>query len=742
MRALAMLRLAVALGVVTAFAVAPAPAAAAIAQEPGDTYRVTAPRLTEPPVIDGRLEPGEWDAAALLDGFVQLEPHDGAPATEGTEVRVGYDSHALYLGIRGWDSEPGELVANILTRDGDLTYDDAVEVILDTYHDSRSGFLFATNPLGVQVDGLVRNEGEEVDLDWDGVWRCEARLDEQGFTIEMALPFETLRFRAAPEQVWGLNVVRSIARKRETSLWKPISRDLGYYAKYKVSQFGALTGLEGIEQGSGRRIKPYLVAGWENRTAERSGGEVLDAGIDLKWSLGPDLVADFTYNTDFAESEADEQVVNLSRFPILFPEKREFFLEGANLFYVGERPEPYRVPGNETFLFWSRRIGLTDDGTREIPVVGGGKLVGELAGVRLGALNLTTDEHRFGPGGLLREPRTNYSVVRVKRELAGGSSFGVVGLNTDPDGEEANRVAGADWDFKLTEKLQSRGFLARSSTPGLEDDWAGTGDLFWDSKHSRFRLAYTDLGEDFRDELGFIPRPGVRYLRFDSNAVLWPEEGRFRQVWFTYDLDYYADQAGNLETRIHNVQANTFLASSAGVALKLYDQTEVLDEPFEVHPGVVIPPGDYHFQHWFFGFQTDYTEPFGVTGRLAIGDYYDGTLIQTYYYAAYRPIAGLYLSVNYERTEVELPAGDFRVELFLGEASYAFSPRMAARVWVQMSRDESLRGKFLFKWTYRPGADFFLVYEDLRDLADPLSRVRRQIGEPGRTFLTKTVFRF
>ncbi|HEX9671405.1 MAG TPA: DUF5916 domain-containing protein [Thermoanaerobaculia bacterium] len=720
----------------------PTAAAAREAVPAAKSYALIAPRLAQPPVVDGRLAAGEWDAAVLLDGFIQLEPHDGAPATEGTEVRVGYDTHNLYLGIRGWDSEADKLVANILTRDGDLSYDDAVEVILDTYRDARSGFLFATNPLGVQVDGLVRNEGEEVDLDWDGIWRCAAQLDPQGFTVEMAVPFSTLRFRAAPEQVWGINVVRSIARKRETSLWKPISRDLGYYAKYKVSQFGQLAGLEGIEQGSGHRLKPYLIAGWENRTAERSGGELLDAGLDLKVNLGSDLVADFTYNTDFAESEADEQVVNLTRFPVLFPEKREFFLEGANLFYVGERPEPYRLPGNETFLFWSRRIGLTDDGRREIPVLGGGKLVGELGGVRVGVLSLTTEGHAYGPGQAFAEPRTNYSMVRLKRELAGGSSFGLVGLSTGPSGGDSNRVAGADWDLHLAEKLQSRGFLARSFTPGLHgDDWAGTADLFWDSKHSRFRLAYTDLGENFRDELGFVPRPGVRYLRFDSNAVLWPEEGRFRQAWFTYDLDYYTDRHGALETRIHNLQANTFLQSSAGLGLKFYDQTEVLDEPFEVHPGVVIPPGGYHFQHYFFGFQTDYTEPFGVTGRLAVGDYYDGRLLQTYYYAAYRPLAGLYTAVNYEKTKVELPAGDFTVELFLGEVTYSSSPRLSTRLWVQWSKEESVRSKFLFKWNYRPGADFYLVYEDLRDL-DPLNPLRRLIGQPGRTLLTKTVFLF
>lgn len=709
----------------------------------GAGYTVEVPRLSSPPTLDGHLAAAEWDGAARLDGFVQLEPQEGAPASEATEVRIGYDPANLYIGIRGHDSEAGAMVANILTRDGDLSYDDSIEIVLDTYHDRQSGFLFATNPLGVQVDALVRREGEEINFDWDGLWSCRAGRDAGGFTVEIAIPFRTLRFPRSGEQVWGINVTRLIPRKQEVSSWKPMSRDYGHYARYKVSQFGQLTGLEGLEPGRRSLFKPYLVAGWEDQNEEMKGDEVVEVGLDAKVNLTTDLVADFTVNTDFAEAEADDQRVNLTRFPLFFPEKREFFLEGANLFYVGERPEPYRDA--EDFLFFSRRIGLTDDGGREIPVLGGAKITGQMGDLGLGFLNLTTDGETFRDpeSGTFTEPRTNYTVVRLKQDLLGGSYVGFMGLNTDPSGLDYNRVAAADWDFELREHLRTGGFLARSSGADEEgDEWAGYADLNWDSKHSRVRLAYTDLGDGFRDELGFFPRLGVKKLRADLNAVLWPDGGRVRTAWFTYDVDYVTDQAGNLETRAQGLQANMFFRSSAGLAFKAFDDREVLTAPFEVARGVVIPAGTYDFRNYFVGFQTNYNRPLGGAGRVLAGDYFDGDIVQAFGALVYRPVAGLFTAATYERTEVDLPAGSFTTELSLAEVTYSFNPRLSTRAWLQWQSEENLLGRLVVKWTYRPGADFFFIYEDLQDLTDPLDRFDRRVGIPGRSILTKTVFVF
>ncbi|HLE83092.1 MAG TPA: DUF5916 domain-containing protein, partial [Thermoanaerobaculia bacterium] len=325
---------------------APAPPSEPAAEAPGAavpppaSWVLDVPRLASPPVIDGRIDEPEWTGAAQAEGFVQLEPEGGAPSTEPTRLWLGYDGGHLYLAVRADDDEPGKVVAATLARDGELTHDDTIEVLLDTNGDRRTAFLFATNPLGVQVDALVRAEGEEVNLDWDGLWSTRASRDAGGYSVEIAIPFRTLRFPERPVQTWGFNVARVIPRKREVTFWKPMSLDYGFYARYKVSELGTLTGLEGLEPGRTWLAKPYVLGAWHgDRPVGPEGGE-LDGGGDFKWNLTTDLTADLTWNTDFAETEADNQEVNLTRFPLFFPEKREFFLEGASLFYVGERPVP------------------------------------------------------------------------------------------------------------------------------------------------------------------------------------------------------------------------------------------------------------------------------------------------------------------------------------------------------------------------------------------------------------------
>lgn len=706
-----------------------------------------APRLATPPTIDGRIGEDEWAGAAEASGFVQLEPHSGAPSTEPTRLWVGYDGANLYLAVRADDDEPGKVVGASLSRDGDLTYDDTVEVILDTNGDHRTGFLFATNPLGVQVDALVRAEGEEVNYDWDGIWSSRATRDEKGYSVELAIPFRTLRFPQRPVQTWGFNVARVIPRKREVTFWKPMSLDYGYYARYKVSELGTLTGLEGLEPGRKWVVKPYVLGGYEDQNPVESSGGTADGGADVKWNLTTDLTADFTLNTDFAEAEADSQEVNLTRFPLLFPEKREFFLEGASLFYFGERPVPYQLDP-DTQLFFSRRIGLTDDGGRPIPVLGGAKLTGRLGGYEVGMLHLTTGEKTFQEldGGSFTEPRTNYTVVRLKRELGRRASVGVLGLSADPSGPDYNRLAGLDWDVTLRDHLKTGGFFAQSFAPGIEqDDWSGYADVDWDSKHWRGRLAYLEIGDEFTDELGFIPRDGIRKWRVHVDNILWPDTENFlniRQAWFTYGLQYITDRQDNLETRINTLQFNTWLNNNAGVAFKAFDNLEVITEPFEISPGVVIPPGEYGFQNFFFGFNTDYTKPLGGAGHLTWGEFWDGHLVQTLYAITFRPVRGLLNAVIYQRTDAELESGDFTVDLAVAELSYAFTPRLVAQGVYQWRSDQNRHVKALLRWTYQPGADLYVVYDELSDLTEPGVAFDTEVGVPGRSLLTKVVFAF
>jgi hypothetical protein len=719
-----------------------APAAVA-AEPPVDAYVARPARFPSPPAIDGTLDDPVWKLATRLDGFRQLEPQEGAPASQATEVYLGYDSRNLYIGARCLDSDPKKAVASVLTRDGDISYEDTLQIVIDTFEKGQTAFLFATNPLGVEVDAQVRNEGAEVNLEWDGIWRSVTHRDAKGWTAEMVIPFRTLRFPATGRQAWRFNVERYLPRNQEKSYWKPVSHSYGFYARYKTSQFGELVGLEGIEPGGRYQIKPFAVAGDRNQPTHRGGG--VDGGADIKVNLTSDLVVDATLRTDFAQTEADEQQVNLTRYSLYLPEKRDFFLEGANLFYFGDRPEPYRAA--DTILFFSRRIGLTPDALQEVPVLGGVKLTGHAGDYSIGALSMETQHESFG--GIAGQPAesvpaTSYNVVRVKRDFA-GSSFGILGLSKEGAGDH-NEVGGADWDVKLDDHLRTGGYLAKSRAAGTAalpgSDWAGSSDLFYDSKNARFRFAYTQIGDGFEDELGFLTRTGVRQYRSDLNRIVWPQGTIFRQAWFTYDLEYVTDLGNRLVSRVNNLQANTFFQNSSGLALKWYDDLEVLTAPFAVHPGIVIPPGAYRFDYSFFGFQTDYGRPFGVGAQLSGGQYYDGHFAQVLFGLSYHPLPGLLIQPLVQTTRVSLKEGRFTTNLLLGQVDYGFTPDLAAHLLLQSNEGRSLRTQLVLNWIYRPGANLYLVYQDLRKHTDIFDPQQPIAGVPGRQLLTKVVFIF
>lgn len=702
-----------------------------------DGYVVRPVFFATPPVIDGRLDDAIWKTAARITNFTQIEPDEGKPATERTEVFLGYDHDNFYIGARCWDLHPKKIVTTTLTRDSDMGYDDILQILIDTYHTGRSGYVFTTNSGGVQVDGLVRNEGEQVDLDWDGVWTVESRRDDKGWTSEIVIPWRTLRFPNQAEQVWGFNVEREAAHIQERSFWKPVGHS--WYARYKLSEAGTLVGLQGAKPGGRFHIAPYVVGGFE-KPQGGSTHSVTQAGGDIKVNLASDLVADVTIKTDFSETEADEQDVNLTRNPLLFPEKRAFFLEGANLFYFGQRPDPEHT--SEYFLFFSRQIGLTPDGRASIPILGGVKLTGHQGSYDVGVLSLQTESvHKpDGYGGTVDAPQTTWSAVRVKRDLGNGSTFGVIGLSKDATGDQ-NRVGGADWDITLNQNLRTGGYVAKSSTPGIDGkDYAGSADLYWDSRNWRFHSEYTEIGQGFNDELGFITRTGVRFFRTDNYYILWPDKV-FKQAWFVYDLDYITDLAtSQLQTRINHGKFSAYFRDGSGIAYKFYDELEVLTEPLEIKKGLFIPAGSYHFGHHFVGYQSDYTKPFGWAGRLAWGDYYDGHILQSFLFLTYRPIPGLYTGLTYQQTKVHLQEGDFTSDIALGEITYAFTNRLSTRLWVQWDKDANLREKFDVDWEFRPGSKLFLVYQNIKSYVDFFDPRQPLFGTPGRSFLAKVVF--
>jgi hypothetical protein len=705
---------------------------------------VAEPRpFDRPPVLDGRLDDPVWQQGALLKDFVQYDPHPGQPATEPTEVRVGYDRYNLYFGIRCYDSEPDKIVSKVRAHDSDLGFEDSVQIFLDTFHDRNNAFLFSLNPSGAKVEGEVRRQGDELNYDWDGIWYLATARDDKGWTAEVIIPFKTLRFPSGGPQLWGFDIRRLVPRKQEDSWWKPLPRGNGVLGRYNLAHYGELRGMEGIAAGNRFQAIPYTLARADSPD-QRDSSVTGRVGGDLKTNLSSNLILDLTVNTDFAETESDLQQANFSRVKLSYPEKRPFFLEGASMFYVGDRGERYG--GSERFyLFYSRQIGLTEDGVHEIPVLGGAKLSGEVKGLGIGVLNLTTQESTFrdNSGQEVTEPRTNYSVVRLRQHLFGSSTIGFMGLDKNPSTGDSNRVLGTDWNLLFSPKLSSTGFIARSSTPGLGgDDHAASADLLYKGGPVRIFSVYYDIGRNFNDEMGFVTRTGIRRTQNDLAFFFFPDLGRLHTIIFVNDLDHVVEEGGRLQSQVWKTEASFVLNNSSGVAFLTYDDLEVLDQPFAVHKGVVIPPGVYRFRNLFIGAATNYSLPLGATFWYDNGEYYDGRRLRTLIQPRWKPFPGLQIDAQWDRTRITLPEGDFTTVISWIEATYAFSPTLSSRALVQWNRESNFQSDLVLDWTFRPGSDLFLIYKGVRDLDE----LRRESGnsplDPGRSFIVKLRYQF
>ena len=714
---------------------------------PPQDYTVDIHRLSRVPVIDGKLDDAVWREGNLLDGFIQSDPDQGQPATEKTVVRMGYDSQNLYFGIRCYDREPAKILGSSMRPDTDMTADDSITISLDTFHDRRNAFSFQINPLGARTDALIRNEGEEVNVDWDGVWEAAVQRDEQGWTVEVAIPFKTLRFSRADSQTWGFSVSRYLTRRQETSFWKPIAHQSGTaFAANQVSEFAELRGMAGIAEGGRYQVKPYSLLRDQppGRAFQQQGTG--DLGGDLKMQLTSGLVADVTANTDFAEAEADQQQINLERYKLYYPEQRQFFLEGSNLFYFGDRPEPVAVPEKFQFFF-SRQIGLTADGQVVVPVLGGAKLAGRVGDTSIGFLNMTTDSASFvdASGVQVEEPQTNFTVLRLKQQLSGGSTVGLIGLNKDPRGSDYNRGLGADWDLVMGKNWQSSGFVARTDTPGLDgSDSAYSADLVWHSEKLRIRHRYTDIGDNFNPEMGFLTRSGIvkQHSNFLSNLLLDGDPFHVHRLIMFADLNHIEDQHGKLQTQLGSYEVTMAGRSRAGVAFIYYDDLENLKEPLAVTNRIAIPPGQYRFRSLFTGISSGYSKRFGFTFWYHQGGYYGGDRLRTFLYLLIRLPGGLLLEPSYDRVKVDAPWGHFISQIAQTSVDYSLTPNLATRVTLQWREGDNFRANFLIDWTYRPGSDLFLVYNDV----DDLDAVRRDSGfsplRPGRTITLKATRRF
>lgn len=675
--------------------------------------------------LDGRLDEPAWQAAPAATGFRQREPAEGEPATERTEVRVLYDDDHLYIGVHAYDSRPDRIIARQLARDASLGSsffgpgggDDAIQLILDTFRDRRNAYYFATNPRGVQVDGFITDESFFPDLNWDGVWDVRAQRTDDGWTAELAIPFRTVRFPSVEEpQAWGLNVQRVIARKNEASLWTAWSRD--NEGLYRVSRAGDLTGLDLPARGTSVQVKPYALGqAGRDWVADPGGGSDLsaDVGVDLKAALGSGLVLDLTVNTDFAQVEADDEQIDLTRFTLFFPEKREFFLENAGIFEFGA---PSFGGPPQLLLFFSRRIGLVRTGFAEaqpVPLPGGVRLTGRAGRQTVGVLSVVTGAEKD-----LGQPVTNFAVARVKRDVGGRSYAGAIATHRMEEGGFENLAAGGDLNLWLTPQLVFQTFYARTSQSGAggEDDawrlWLDyTGDwIGWTAEH-------LEVGGDFVPGSGFVLRDDMARTFFHLRLTPRPPVPGLRYVHVVNQVEYVQGvESRSIQDRTWRLQVNPQANSGDDLSLILERRFQRLEGSFELTPGVFVPPGDY--PEWAFTAQVNTSRSRAVSAGagVAVQDFWGGERRGWTGAAAFSsPHAGLEL--GYEHHDVDVPAGAFDLDLVRLRLNLAASTRLFGNALVQYNSQTglfslNLRANFI----HRPGSDLFVVFNDRRDVVD------------------------
>jgi len=701
----------------TAALLAAAPPAALSAQ---DSVRVARAALAPAaPRIDGRLDEAVWQTAQPLTDFVQRDPAEGAPSTERTEIRILTDGEALYIGAWLFDRQPGAIVPGERLRDVDLTNSDYFAIIFDTYHDRQNGFVFATTPAGVEYDGQVIKEGEGggvfqqgqtraqagsaggFNLNWDATWTVATHVDSLGWYAEFRIPFSTLRYGSAREQTWGLNVARSIRRRHEESFWSPIPRQ---YSLYRVSRAGRLVDLE-VPRRRIATLTPYILTSAQHLYSTDtilvrwdSTHYPNELGVDAKLGITPSLTLDATYNTDFAQVEVDQQQTNLTRFPLFFPEKRPFFLENAGVFSGGT---PQAVE-----LFFSRRIGIDTLGN-PVPITGGGRLTGRIAGLTLGAMQLFTERQ----AGI--QPANSYSVGRVVREW-GRSRIGVLGVHrvATRDGTDHNTTLAADGRLALSEPVTLDWWVAKTSTPGRTGrDEALSGRLGYHTGRWDNGLRFAQVGEDFNPEVGFVSRRGYRYYE-PSVFYTMPLKHRYLRYWMPH-ITYrgYFGFDGNVQSdwlHLDLGQAELNNGGQIGPEVNLY--REGLSQPFDIARGVTLPVGEYHWTSLGFDFGTNPSAPFAFLTKIEAGQFYNGTRYGWTSTTTVRRGSALTASLQFDYNTVRLDQGDFVRSLVGVRLGYFFTPRIFTQSLVQFNNQaEVFSANIRFGWLNTAGTGLFVV---------------------------------
>ena len=706
-------------------------------------FTMPAHALAEPHEVDGVLAEAIYAAHAPVADFVQMEPAAGRPATEKTEVWVFFDARNLYVTFRVWESRPELAVANEMRRDSNnIRMGDCVGFSLDTFHDGRNAFQFEVNPLGARTDGQSVNE-RQYSADWNPVWRVSVGRFEGGWTVESALPFKSIRYQPGASQTWGFNARRNIKWKNEIAYLAVIPPAFGIgRGSFAASLFPTLVGIEAPSGAKNLEVKPYAVADLTTdparvpRTVNDPGA---DAGLDVKYGLTQSMTADFTYNTDFAQVEADEQQINLTRFSLFFPEKRDFFLENQGTFVFGSSTAAVaQATGDTPLLFYSRRIGLNEG--LEVPILAGSRLTGRVGRFTIGAVAMRT---RDTPAA--GAPAATFAVVRLRRDILRRSSVGAMATLRSVDQARAgsNTAVGVDAALAFFANLAFNGYWATTRTTDIDGgETSYRAQVDYAGDRYGVQLDHLLVGANFNPEVGFVRRRGIResigQFRFSPRPRALPSVRKFSNIG---TVTYIEDTAGRLQTRTVDGEFAVELQNSDRLSAGWVSTFERLTRPFVVVPGVAIPVGDYDFGTARAGYAFGQQRP--VSGAVTVerGTFYDGRRTSiSVSRTRVNPTSRFSLEPTASINWIARPGHSFTTNLVGSRVTYSVTPLMFASALTQYnSTTKRVSINVRLRWEYQPGSEIFFVYNEERDTLD------RPVGAlQGRALVLKVnrLFRF
>jgi hypothetical protein len=682
---------------------------------------VTAVRVPNGSIkVDGHLDEEVWQQAAPAADFVQQQPAEGAPATHRSEVRFLYDDDYLYVGGHYFENEMRRIVVNELKRDFVARDGDLIVLNLDTFSDRLNAFNFQTNPACALRDSQSYDEGRNINANWDGVWTCRSTLQADGFVIEQAIPFKQLRFPRTAEQHWGMNVFRLVRHSNEQTIWNPVPRQ---FNQFKMSYAGVLDGIRDVKPGRNIRVKPFLVGGLSDLSGARS--QTFDGGVDVKVGLGSNLVLDGTWRTDFSQAEVDTQQVNLTRFSLFFPERREFFLENQGNFQIGG----FTNTSNNLIPFFSRTIGLSQTGS-PIPIVGGVRVSGRTGRTTIGVLNMQTEEEtRDGQPAL---PAANFTVGRVSRDFLANSSAGFFVLDKERGGE-SNRVVGGEVRFNLKRTLNIDGLVMGSDKTGVGAGFGWRAGVTYDPGRTASSASYTHLDRDFRDDLGFIPRLGVDILSASALARLRPSWSAKKVREYRPQVAYnqYSSEAVGVETRTIAPSFTAEFNDASTAVLTVQDNEEYLAAPFRpqgMPAAAAIAAGRYRFDTVDLTYTGHNSKRVAPVAGVRSGGYYDGTRTGATggFRARFSPKLAATVSVS--RDWIEAGGATFDTTVSALRIDGSFSTRMFLNAFVQYnSVTRQVSSNIRYDFIHHPLSDLFVVYNDTRGAFGGLARPSRSL---------------